>query len=246
GPALGLRPLRRVRPRAPCALPAHVPALDAAATDVGRARVLRPAAAAGGRDRRGRAPGAARRGRHRRVLVGRARRHLAPDRRLLEARCAGGDAGARCDARSIDRAAHPKGGRPMPTDSTPNPFLQGNFAPWRTEGEARDLAVIGEIPRELNGTYYRSGPKPAFPPLGPMTAHPKIDPETGEMLFFGYSPFPPYLTFHEASADGTLVRSEVIDVGWPSMMHDFAVTRDHVIFVLCPLVFSFERLAERG
>ena len=28
---------------------------------------------------------------------------------------------------------------------------------------------------------------------GPMTAHPKLDPDTGEMLFFGYSPFPPYV-----------------------------------------------------
>jgi len=66
------------------------------------------------------------------------------------------------------------------------------------------------------------------------------------MLFFGYSPFPPYLTYHVAAADGALVRSEVIDVAWPSMMHDFAITKDHVIFILCPLVFSFERLAERG
>ena len=33
-----------------------------------------------------------------------------------------------------------------------------------------------------------------------MTAHPKIDPETGEMLFFGYSPFPPYLQYHVADA----------------------------------------------
>ena len=82
--------------------------------------------------------------------------------------------------------------------------------------------------------------------IGPMTAHPKIDPETGEMLFFGYSPFPPYLTYHVTGADGGLARSEVIDVAWPSMMHDFAITRDHVIFILCPLVFSFERLAERG
>src|SRR5205823_3552389 len=79
-----------------------------------------------------------------------------------------------------------------------------------------------------------------------MTAPPKLDPETGEMLFFGYSPFPPYLTYHVAAADGALVRSEVIDVAWPSMMHDFAITKDHVIFILCPLVFSFERLAERG
>jgi carotenoid cleavage dioxygenase len=79
-----------------------------------------------------------------------------------------------------------------------------------------------------------------------MTAHPKLDPETGEMLFFGYAPVPPYLTFHVAGKDGTLVRSEVIDIAWPSMMHDFVTTRDHVIFILCPLVFSLENLANTG
>ena len=81
---------------------------------------------------------------------------------------------------------------------------------------------------------------------GAMTAHPKMDPETGEMLFFGYSPFPPHLQYHVADREGRLVRSEVIDVAWPSMMHDFAITKDHVIFILCPLVFSFENLAQRG
>jgi carotenoid cleavage dioxygenase len=79
-----------------------------------------------------------------------------------------------------------------------------------------------------------------------MTAHPKIDPETGEMLFFGYSPFPPFLQYHVADREGGLVRSEVIDVAWPSMIHDFAVTREHVVFILCPLVFSFENMRERG
>ena len=235
-------------------------------------------------------------------------------------------------------------------ESELNPFLQGNFAPWRLEGEAHDLEVLGEIPRDLNGTYYRNGPNPAYEPNGryhwfdgdgmihaitlregrasyrnryvesrglieeraagralhrgllelevteaptfkntgntnivwhagkllalmeaalptalapgtlatlaeydfggrlpgPMTAHPKIDPETGEMLFFGYSPMPPYLQYHVADRRGVLVRSEVIDVAWPSMMHDFAITRDHVIFLLCPLVFSFENVADRG
>jgi carotenoid cleavage dioxygenase len=82
--------------------------------------------------------------------------------------------------------------------------------------------------------------------MSAMTAHPKMDPETGEMLFFGYSPFPPYLQYHVADRAGALVRSEVIDVPWPSMIHDFAMTRDHVIFILCPLVFSFENLATRG
>ena len=106
-------------------------------------------------------------------------------------------------------------------------------AAFPTRMEPRTLETLGEL--DFDGRL-----------AGAMTAHPKMDPETGEMLFFGYSPFPPYLTYHVTGADGGLARSEVIDVAWPSMMHDFAVTRDHVIFILCPLVFSFERLAERG
>ncbi len=40
-----------------------------------------------------------------------------------------------------------------------------------------------------------------------MTAHPKLDAETGEMLFFGYSPFPPYLQYHVADRSGALTRT---------------------------------------
>jgi carotenoid cleavage dioxygenase len=235
-------------------------------------------------------------------------------------------------------------------ESDVNPFLQGNFGPVATEDTVDRLEVVGEIPRELVGTYFRNGPNPAFEPagryhwfdgdgmihgitlrdgrasyrnrwvrnrgieeefaagrglfkgllemdpgegvafkntantnivwhggkllalmeaalptrmeprtlatlgefdfdgrlIGPMTAHPKMDPETGEMLFFGYSPFPPYLQYHVAGPDGTLLRTEVIDLDWPTMMHDFAITKDHVIFMLCPIVFSFENVKARG
>ncbi|HZP40049.1 MAG TPA: carotenoid oxygenase family protein [Candidatus Binatia bacterium] len=238
-----------------------------------------------------------------------------------------------------------------PRESDVNPFLQGNFAPWRMEGVADDLeVVVGALPPELNGTFYRNGPNPAYEPRGryhwfdgdgmihairlrdgrasyrnrwvasaglreeraagralfpglldldpaelprikntantnvvwhagkllalmeaalptrldpatletigeydfagrlgtAMTAHPKMDPDTGEMHFFGYSPLPPWLTYHVADRDGALVRSEPIDVAWPSMIHDFAIAAEHVVFILCPLVFSFERVAERG
>lgn len=78
---------------------------------------------------------------------------------------------------------------------------------------------------------------------GPMTAHPKIDPETGELLFFGYSPFPPYLRYYVASADGRITRSEAIEVPVPTMMHDFITTREHVIFMVCPATFRFENFA---
>ena len=38
-----------------------------------------------------------------------------------------------------------------------NPFLNGNYAPWREEGDAFDLEVEGELPRELNGALYQIG-----------------------------------------------------------------------------------------
>lgn len=78
---------------------------------------------------------------------------------------------------------------------------------------------------------------------GPMTAHPKIDPQTGELLFFGYSPFPPYLRYYAASADGKITRSEEIEVPVPTMMHDFITTREHVIFMVFPATFRFENFA---
>ena len=47
-----------------------------------------------------------------------------------------------------------------------NTYLSGNYAPWREEGDAFDLQVDGEIPRELNGALYRIGPNPHLTPRG--------------------------------------------------------------------------------
>ncbi|MEZ5375593.1 MAG: carotenoid oxygenase family protein [Acidimicrobiales bacterium] len=78
-----------------------------------------------------------------------------------------------------------------------------------------------------------------------MTAHPKICALTGEMHFFGYGFFPPYLTYHRVSADGELVQSEVIDVAGPTMIHDFSITEHHVLFMDLPVVFDLD-LAMKG
>ena len=81
---------------------------------------------------------------------------------------------------------------------------------------------------------------------GAMTAHPKIDPVSGEMLFFGYSAIPPYLRFHVADATGSLVRSVEIDLPAPVMIHDFVTTAEHVVFFDAPAVFDFEGFAAGG
>ncbi|MBB6347027.1 carotenoid oxygenase family protein [Nonomuraea muscovyensis] len=71
-----------------------------------------------------------------------------------------------------------------------------------------------------------------------MTAHPKEDPVTGELHFFGYSPFPPYLTYYVADASGEIVRTEAVEGAGPSLMHDFAITDRHVVFLNPPVVFD--------
>jgi carotenoid cleavage dioxygenase len=73
-----------------------------------------------------------------------------------------------------------------------------------------------------------------------MTAHPKICPRTGELHFFGYAYMPPFLTYHRADARGQLVQSEVIEVPGPTMMHDFAITERHVLFMDLPVIFDLE------
>jgi carotenoid cleavage dioxygenase len=72
-----------------------------------------------------------------------------------------------------------------------------------------------------------------------MTAHPKICPVTGEMHFFGTGNiFEPHVVYHRADADGRLTVNRPIDVPALTMMHDFALTAEHVVFLDLPLVFD--------
>ncbi|MCK0176387.1 carotenoid oxygenase family protein [Mycolicibacterium sp. F2034L] len=74
-----------------------------------------------------------------------------------------------------------------------------------------------------------------------MTAHPKICPTTGELHFFGYgSIFAPHVTYHRADADGELTVNRPIDVPALTMMHDFAMTSGHVVFMDLPIVFDLD------
>jgi carotenoid cleavage dioxygenase len=78
-----------------------------------------------------------------------------------------------------------------------------------------------------------------------FTAHPKIDPVTGEMMFFGYSFMRPYLQYSIVSAAGELLRTVPIELPTAVMMHDFAITENYTIFMDLPLSFRPERI-QRG
>ncbi len=75
---------------------------------------------------------------------------------------------------------------------------------------------------------------------GNMTAHPKIDPATGSMHFFGYNFTEPYLEYHVADRKGALVTSEPVAVKSSTMIHDFAITDRDVVFWEMPVLFDMD------
>ena len=239
-----------------------------------------------------------------------------------------------------------------------NRFLQGGFAPIDTEYDLPQLHITGEVPRDLNGSFYRNGPNVKFAPRGDyhlfagdgmthafhiadgqvdyrnrwiqtakfnlenelqrgvinpmnpfdcepgyedfvlsdrdglantacvwhggkmlileeghppfevdpvslesngswdfagklhtaMTAHPKLDPKTGELVFFAYmssGPFESDVTLHKVNKEGVLTESHLIATDYPCMVHDFVVTENYIIFPIFPLTGSLDR-AMRG
>ncbi|HET6184409.1 MAG TPA: carotenoid oxygenase family protein [Acetobacteraceae bacterium] len=84
---------------------------------------------------------------------------------------------------------------------------------------------------------------------GPFTAHPKTDPETGEMVFFGYSasgPLSAAMSYGTIDRAGRLTRFERFEAPYCSMVHDFAVTARHVVFPVLPLSGSMKRAMAGG
>lgn len=240
-----------------------------------------------------------------------------------------------------------------------NPFLQGYYEPLTAECTAPDLVIEGEIPKDLNGTFYRNGPNPQFTPMGEyhffggdgmihaftfdngkvshknrwaettrfkmerkmgasqfsalnpmdcnpelldfsltdkcgvantsvlwhgdrlllleeahlpfemkpdsldsvgsytfygklkstMTAHPKIDPKTGELVFYSYmteGPFSDGVEVHKVGKDGFLTETQTFNAPYASMLHDFIVTENYIVFPVMPITASLDRIMAGG
>ena len=82
-----------------------------------------------------------------------------------------------------------------------------------------------------------------------MTAHPKIDPVSGELVAFGNGVGGMHtgrLCFDVVSRAGELLRSDPFDGPYPAMVHDFIVTREHVVFPVFPATIDIGRAMKGG
>ncbi|MGD9801274.1 MAG: carotenoid oxygenase family protein [Parvularculaceae bacterium] len=239
-----------------------------------------------------------------------------------------------------------------PSLNSLNPYLNGLYAPVREEASARDLPVIGEIPKDLHGAYFRNGPNPMSPPSGMhhwfdgdgmlhgvwfedgraryanryvrtadfeaelegsdampgifapsrrvdgrrtyykdtantdvivhngrllalwyvsgqpvavdaetletigvedfggdlpnnVSAHSKVDPRTGELVFFDYTLYEPKMSIGTISTDNRLIHFQEVSVPGPRLPHDMGLTENYVILHDLPVVFTDSAIRNR-
>ncbi|GAA0319875.1 carotenoid oxygenase family protein [Sphingomonas oligophenolica] len=82
-----------------------------------------------------------------------------------------------------------------------------------------------------------------------FTAHPRIDPVTGEMFFFGYEAAglcSRDIAYCIADRDGKLVSEQWFEAPYCASVHDFAITERHAIFPIFPTTADLDRLKAGG
>src|ERR1700682_6439102 len=177
---------------------------------------------------------------------------------------------------------------------------QTNLAPIPMECDAPFLKVVGELPRELNGTLYRNGPNPQFDAPGAhwfvgdgmlhafhlengrasyrnrwvRTPKWQAEHDAGRALFGGFGrklpdapasitqdggvantniifhagrllalagPLTPALSFGSVNASGVVTLFDRFEAPYASMVHDFIVTENHLLFPILPITGSMQR-----
>ncbi len=97
-------------------------------------------------------------------------------------------------------------------------------------------------------TLASSGPLPwagAFGGFG-VSAHPKLDERTGELIVFGYGTRAPYFSLGVVDREGTLVHEREVPLPGPRLPHDIAFTEHYAIVGDFPLFWDPDLLAKGG
>ncbi|MEO1707764.1 MAG: carotenoid oxygenase family protein [Pseudomonadota bacterium] len=129
---------------------------------------------------------------------------------------------------------------------------------WGARGDMKDASSTDVIFHngEILSTFYMCGEgyrldpetletlgTAAYVPPTGISAHPKLDPHTGEMLFFNYGKDAPYMHYGVVNATGERTSLVPIELPGPRLPHDMAFTENYSILNDCPLFWDDELLA---
>ena len=101
--------------------------------------------------------------------------------------------------------------------------------------ECGDLYQLDPMTLEPRGKASWHG---EFPSRAGVSAHPKVDEHTGEMLFFNYGRDEPYLHYGVVDQQDNLVHYVGVDLPGPRIPHDMAFTDNYAILNDLPLFWD--------
>lgn len=119
-------------------------------------------------------------------------------------------------------------------DSSSTDVVVHNGVALSSFWQCGDLYRLDPVTLETLGTESWRG---AFPAEG-VSAHTKIDPRSGELLFFNYGTAAPYMHYGVVSPQGELVHYTDIPLPGPRMTHDMAFTENYAVLNDCPLFWD--------
>ncbi len=106
-------------------------------------------------------------------------------------------------------------------------YLSG--VPYRVD--ANSLETLG--PDKFLGTYD-----------GAVAAHAKVDPRSGELLFFDFGHTAPFMHFGVADSEGRLTHREPVPLPAARLPHDLAITENYAILMDLPVIFDDKAMAQ--
>ncbi len=130
---------------------------------------------------------------------------------------------------------------------------------WGAHGSVKDSSSTDVVvhARKILSTFYQCGEGYQLDPetletLGTadwvpedgISAHPKVDEKTGELLFFNYSTKAPYLHYGVVGPDDQLKHFIPVELPGARLPHDMAFSENYAIFNDCPLYWKPELIEQ--
>lgn len=155
--------------------------------------------------------------------------------------------------RKAGRALYSGIARPIPTDpklvgknGDPGPVKNGAFIHVIRHAEhyvaLYEAGVAYEVSAQLQ-TVGQWCPPNAKAPFN-VNAHTRFDAKTQELYAFTYDFDVPYLRYYVLDKTGALTQDIAIEKPHSSMLHDFVLTENYIIFFDCPAVLDLNALAK--